>query len=79
MPNIEKIKLSTDITFKNINANSSNCESIDAKVNELMRKLDSAKRSELIDRLIVLKAKEMNGEKIEELPSDFFRLSKKNV
>lgn len=79
MPNIEKIKLSTDITFRNINANSSNCESIDAQVNELMRKLDSAKRSELIDRLIVLKAKEMNGEKIEELPSDFFRLSNKNV
>ena len=77
--NMEKIKLSTDITFRNINANSSNGESIDAKVNELMRKLDSAKRSELIDRLIVLKAKEMNGEKIEELPSDFFRLSKKNV
>lgn len=79
MPNIEKIKLSTDITFRNINANSSNCESIDAQVNELIRKLDSAKRSELIDRLIVLKAKEMNGEKIEELPSDFFRLSNKNV
>lgn len=79
MPNIEKIKLSTDITFRNINVNSSNGESIDAQVNELMRKLDSAKRSELIDRLIVLKAKEMNGEKIEELPSDFFRLSKKNV
>ena len=77
MPNIEKIKLSTDITFKNINANSSNGDSIDAQLNELMRKLDSAKRSELIDRLIVLKAKEMNGEKIEELPSDFFRLSKK--
>lgn len=79
MPNIEKIKLSTDITFRNINANSSNCDSIDAQVNELMRKLDSAKRSELMDRLIVLRAKEMNGEKIEELPSDFFRLSKKNV
>lgn len=79
MPNIEKIKLSTDITFRNINANSSNGESIDAQVDELMRKLDSAKRSELMDRLIVLKAKEMNGEKIEELPSDFFRLSKKNV
>lgn len=79
MPNIEKIKLSTDITFRNIKANSSNGESIDVQVNELMRKLDSAKRSELIDRLIVLKAKEMNGEKIEELPSDFFRLSKKNV
>lgn len=79
MPNIEKIKLSTEITFKNIKANSSNGESIDAQVNELMRKLDSAKRSELIDRLIVLKAKEMNGEKIEELPIDFFRLSKKNV
>lgn len=79
MPNIEKIKLSTYITFKNIKANSSNCDSIDAQLNELMMKLDSAKRSELIDRLIVLKAKEMNGEKIEELPSDFFRLSKKNV
>ena len=79
MPNIEKIKLSTDITFRNIKANSSNCDSIDAQVNELMRKLDSAKRSELMDRLIVLRAKEMNGEKIEELPSDFFRLSKKNV
>ena len=77
--NMEKIKLSTDITFRNIKANSSNCDSIDAQLNELMRKLDSAKRSELIDRLIVLKAKEMNGEKIEELPSDFFRLSKKNV
>ena len=79
MVNMEKIKLSTEVTFRNINANSSNGESIDAQVNELMRKLDSAKRSELIDRLIVLKAKEMNGEKIEELPSDFFRLSKKNV
>ena len=79
MLNMEKIKLSTDITFRNIKDNSSNCESIDAQVNELMRKLDSSKRSELIDRLIVLKAKEMNGEKIEELPSDFFRLSKKNV
>ena len=79
MPNIEKIKLSTCITFKNIKANSSNGDSIDAQVNELMRKLDSAKRSELMDRLIVLRAKEMNGEKIEELPSDFFRLSKKNV
>ena len=79
MLNMEKIKLSTDITFRNINANSSNCDSIDAQVNELMRKLDSAKRSELMDRLIVLRAKEMNGEKIEELPSDFFRLSKKNV
>lgn len=79
MVNIEKIKLSTDVTFRNIKANSSNGESIDAQVNELIRKLDSAKRSELIDRLIVLKAKEMNGEKIEELPRDFFRLSKKNV
>lgn len=79
MPNIEKIKLSTYITFRNINSNSSNGDSIDAQVNELIRKLDSAKRSELMDRLIVLKAKEMNGEKIEELPSDFFRLSKKNV
>lgn len=79
MVNMEKIKLSTDVTFRNINANSSNVESIDAQLNELMRKLDSAKRSELMDRLIVLKAKEMNGEKIEELPSDFFRLSKKNV
>ena len=79
MVNMEKIKLSTDVTFRNINVNSSNGDSIDAQVNELMRKLDSAKRSELMDRLIVLKAKEMNGEKIEELPSDFFRLSKKNV
>lgn len=79
MPNIEKIKLSTDITFKNIKANSSNGDSIDDQVNELISKLDSAKRSELMDRLIVLKAKEMNGEKIEELPRDFFRLSKKNV
>ena len=79
MVNMEKIKISTDITFRNIKANSSNGDSIDAQLNELMRKLDSAKRSELMDRLIVLKAKEMNGEKIEELPSDFFRLSKKNV
>lgn len=79
MVNMEKIKLSTDITFKNIKDNSSNGDSIDAQLNELMRKLDSAKRSELMDRLIVLRAKEMNGEKIEELPSDFFRLSKKNV
>lgn len=79
MVNMEKIKLSTEVTFRNINVNSSNGESIDDQVNELMRKLDSAKRYELIDRLIVLKAKEMNGEKIEEIPSDFFRLSKKNV
>lgn len=79
MVNMEKIKLSTNVTFRNITYDSSNGESIDAQVNELMRKLDSAKRSELMDRLIVLKAKEMNGEKIEELPRDFFRLSKKNV
>lgn len=77
--NMDKIKLSTDITFRNIKANSSNGDSIDSQVNELMRKLDSAKRSELMDRLIVLKAREMNGEKIEELPIDFFSLSKKNV
>lgn len=63
MLNMDKIKLSTDITFKNIKANSSNCESIDDKVNELIMKLDSTKRSELMDRLIVLKAKEINGEK----------------
>lgn len=79
MLNMDKIKLSTDVRFRNINVNSSNCDSIDDKVNELIMKLDSTKRSELMDRLIVLKAKEMNGEKIEELPSDFFRLSKKNV
>lgn len=79
MVNMEKIKLSTNVTFRNITYDSSNGESIDAQVNELMRKLDSSKRSELIDRLIVLKAKEMNGEKIEELPRDFFRLSNKNV
>ena len=79
MLNIEKIKLSTDITFKNIKANSSNCESTDVQLNELARKLTSSERSKLMDMLIVLRAKEMNGEKIEELPSGFFRLSKNNV
>ena len=79
MLNIEKIKLSTDITFKNIKANSSNCESTDVQLNELARKLTSSERSKLMDMLIVLRAKEMNGEKIEELPSGFFRLSKKYV
>lgn len=77
MLNMEKIKLSTDITFRNIKANGSNGESIDVLANELKRKLNSSQMSELMDRLIVFKAKEMNGEKIEELPSDFFRLSKK--
>lgn len=79
MPNIEKIKLSTYITFKNIKANSSNVESTDVQLNELAMKLTSSERSKLMDMLMVLRAKEMNGEKIEELPSDFFRLSKKNV
>ena len=79
MLNIEKIKLSTDITFKNIKANSSNCESTDLQLNEIAMKLTSSERSKLMDMLMVLKAKEMNGEKIEELPSGFFRLSKKNV
>ena len=79
MLNMEKIKLSTDITFRNIKANSSNCESTDLQLNELARKLTSSQRSELMDMLMVLRAKEMNGEKIEELPSNFFRLSKKNV
>lgn len=79
MVNMEKIKLSTDITFRNIKANSSNCESTDVKMNELVRKLNSSQRSELMDMLMVLKAKEINGEKIEELPSDFFRLSNNNV
>ena len=79
MLNMEKIKLSTDINFKNIKANSSNCESTDVQLNELARKLTSSERSKLMDMLIVLRAKEMNGEKIEELPSGFFRLSKNNV
>ena len=65
MLNIEKIKLSTDITFKNIKANSSNDYSTDVKMNELARKLTSSERSKLMDMLIVLRAKEMNGEKIE--------------
>ena len=79
MLNMEKIKLSTDINFKNIKANSSNCESTDVQLNELAMKLTSSERSKLMDMLIVLRAKEMNGEKIEELPSGFFRLSKYNV
>ena len=79
MLNMEKIKLSTDINFKNIKANSSNCESTDVQLNELAMKLTSSERSKLMDMLIVLRAKEMNGEQIEELPSGFFRLSKYNV
>ena len=79
MVNMEKIKLSTDVRFRNINVNSSNDYSTDVKMNELVRKLNSSQRSELMDMLMVLKAKEINGEKIEELPSNFFRLSKKNV
>ena len=78
MLNMEKIKLSTDITFRNIKVNSSNGESTDYQMNELVMKLNSSERSKLMDMLMVLKAKEMNGEKIEELPIDFFRLSKKN-
>ena len=79
MLNMEKIKLSTDVRFRNINVNSSNDYSTDVKMNELVRKLNSSQRSELMDMLMVLKAKEINGEKIEELPSNFFHLSKKNV
>lgn len=77
--NMEKINLSTDVRFRNININSSNDYSTDVKMNELVSKLNSSQRSELMDMLMVLKAKEINGEKIEELPSNFFRLSKKNV
>lgn len=62
MPNIEKIKLSTDITFKNIKANSSNCDSTDLQLNEIAMKLTSSERSKLMDMLMVLRAKEMNGE-----------------
>ena len=79
MLNMEKIKLSTDIRFRNINVNSSNCESTDLQLNELAMKLTSSERSKLMDMLMVLKAKEINGEKIEELPSGFFRLSKNDV
>ena len=61
---MEKIKLSTDITFKNIKANSYNCESTDLQLNELARKLTSSERSKLMDMLMVLRAKEMNGEKV---------------
>ena len=64
MLNMEKIKLSTDITFRNTNTNSSNCESTDLQLNELAMKLTSSERSKLMDMLIVLRAKEMNGEKI---------------
>ena len=63
MPNIEKIKLSTDITFRNIKANSSNDYSTDVKMNEIVMNLNSSQRSELMDMLMVLKAKEINGEK----------------
>lgn len=77
--NMEKINLSTDVRFRNININSSNDYSTDVKMNELVSKLNSSQRSELMDMLMVLKAKEINGEKIEELPSNFFRLSNKNV
>ena len=62
--NMEKIKISTDITFRNINTNSSNCESTDLQLNELAMKLTSSERSKLMDMLMVLRAKEMNGEKI---------------
>lgn len=91
MPNIEKIKLSTDITFRNIKANSSNVESTDVQLNELAMKLTSSERSKLMDMLMVLKAKEMNGEdslfgekerqrKVrDEMPRECFLLSKKNV
>lgn len=64
MLNMEKIKLSTDITFRNIKANSSNCDSTDLQLNEIAMKLTSSERSKLMDMLMVLKAKEMNGEKI---------------
>ena len=64
MLNMEKIKLSTDITFRNINTNSSNCESTNLQLNELAMKLTSSERSKLMDMLMVLRAKEMNGEKI---------------
>ena len=64
MLNMDKIKLSTDITFRNIKANSSNCESTDVQLNELAMKLTSSERSKLMDMLMVLRAKEMNGEKI---------------
>ena len=79
MVNMEKINISTDVRFRNIKANSSNVESTDVQLNELAMKLTSSERSKLMDMLMVLKAKEINGEKIEELPSNFFRLSKKNV
>ena len=91
MPNIEKIKLSTDITFKNIKANSSNYESTDVKLNELAMKLTSSERSKLMDMLMVLKAKEINGEDSlfgekerqrevrDEMARECFILSKKNV
>lgn len=64
MVNMEKIKLSTEVTFRNIKANSSNCESTDVQLNELAMKLTSSERSKLMDMLMVLRAKEMNGEKI---------------
>ena len=64
MLNMDKIKLSTDVRFRNINVNSSNGYSTDVKMNELVRKLNSSERSKLMDMLMVLRAKEMNGEKI---------------
>ena len=91
MPNIEKIKLSTDITFRNINTNSYNCESTDLQLNELAMKLTSSERSKLMDMLMVLRAKEMNGEDSlfgekernrkdkDEMARECFLLSKKNV
>ena len=91
MLNMEKIKLSTDITFKNIKANSSNCESTYLQLNELAMKLTSSERSKLMDMLMVLKEKEMNGEDSlfgekerhrkarEEMARECFLLSKKNV
>ena len=87
MVNIEKIKLSTDVTFKNITNDS--C-SIDELTDEQMKELTDDKVNKFLERYISLKKemveedslfgeKERQREAREEMARECFLLSKKNV
>ena len=89
MPNIEKIKLSTDITFRNISDDSCSIDELTDeqmkeltydKVNKFLERFYSLqKKKEMVEEDSLFDAKERQREVRDEMARECFLLSKKNV
>ena len=89
MVNIEKIKLSTDITFRKTTYDSCSIDELTDdqmkeltydKVNKFLERFYSLqKKKEMVEEDSLFDAKERQRKVRDEIASEFFRLSKKNV